>query len=119
MIVPKKFQTFTEGRCHGICDQGYKININSTCNYDKTEGLNCESKETQISCELSPCPVNYGNGYGPWEDWGSCSKTCMRGKDDISIQYRQRICKIKNICSDQTIGMYVLFFIKLQIKTNK
>ena len=105
LSVPKTFQSVTEGGCYGICDQGYKVITNTSCNYDGSKGLKCETKETLLSCnDLKSCPENYGDGYGQWEDWGPCSKTCVKGIHDKAIQSRQRLCRQKEVCSGMNIG---------------
>ncbi|XP_066533975.1 hemicentin-1 [Hoplias malabaricus] len=42
-------------------------------------GRQCEGNDVHIDfCNSEPCPVN-GN-WGPWNSWGSCSRTCNGGQ---------------------------------------
>ncbi|XP_076007425.1 hemicentin-1 [Genypterus blacodes] len=42
-------------------------------------GRQCEGNDVHIDfCNSDPCPIN-GN-WGPWNSWGSCSKTCNGGQ---------------------------------------
>ncbi|CAH1270966.1 HMCN1 [Branchiostoma lanceolatum] len=71
--------------CSSSCNNGIRTRTR-TCTAAEHGGRACPGEDTQVNfCNSLPCPVH--GGWGPWTDWGSCSRSCNGGQ-----QKRYRTC---------------------------
>ncbi|CAH1773254.1 unnamed protein product, partial [Owenia fusiformis] len=71
--------------CSVSCGGGIQTRTR-VCIGPENGGKPCEGPTSETrECSTSPCPVD--GGYGPWSDFGECSKTCGGG-----TQNRTRLC---------------------------
>ncbi|KAM4722858.1 hemicentin-1 [Rhinophrynus dorsalis] len=73
--------------CSRSCGSGKRTRIRS-CNDPPAQegGKSCDGKALEVAvCNVKPCPVD--GMWGPWQSWGTCSKTCGKG-----TQSRVRLC---------------------------
>ncbi|XP_034531212.1 hemicentin-1 [Notolabrus celidotus] len=68
------------GACSVSCGGGTRQRTRLCANpAPQHGGRQCEGNDVHIDfCNSDPCPIN-GN-WGPWNSWGSCSKTCNGGQ---------------------------------------
>jgi len=82
------FTDWTEwGSCSTTCGEGIKTRSRTCTNpKPKNGGKDCEGPREESSvCQIKPCPVD--GKWGPWSEFGDCSKSCGGG-----IQQRTREC---------------------------
>ena len=89
MIIPVR-----NNLCSVKCGTGTQVQIYVTCQKiitldQKIENV-CGDKFSykEIPCNMDPCQAD----FGPWSDWTSCTKTCLKSANETSHKSRTRSC---------------------------